>query len=73
MMKNHREIFKLNSKISIIMCIKVLLIYRLIKQDYTDDTVSDYLTGIMYSLVAANLIVVNNVLDRKVNNEFHST
>jgi drug/metabolite transporter (DMT)-like permease len=72
-MSKHRETFKRNDKISICMCVSVIVIYLLRDKDNNDDDyISDNMKGIIYSVIAAVLNSVNNVIDRKINNEFHS-
>lgn len=71
-MAKHRETFKKNDKISICVCILVIAIYLIRDKDNDDDYISDNIKGIIYSTIAAVLYAVNNVIDRKINNEFHS-
>jgi drug/metabolite transporter (DMT)-like permease len=70
-MKKQRETFIKGDKLSMLLCIVTMGLSFL---NYTtgEDDKSDYFKGVIYALIAAILTAINNVIDKKINGEFHS-
>jgi len=74
-MLHKREKIKKIDKICFLSCILIILIFMiqdLIYHKYDLEYLNDSTMGIIYSVIAAILHSLNNSLDRKVSNEFHS-
>jgi drug/metabolite transporter (DMT)-like permease len=70
-MKKQRDTFIRNDKLSILVCAFTIALF-FTNYSTEEDILCDYFMGVIYAIIACVLIAVNNVLDKKINNEFHS-
>jgi drug/metabolite transporter (DMT)-like permease len=76
-MKKQREVFKKYDKLSMVFCLVTIVVllmnYNVLNSDEEGEALkNDYIQGVIYALIATVITSVNNLLDKKINNDFHS-